>query len=103
MGHATDTAGYRIDMTTIGERIELSAAEARAFLASPTGILFRRYVAAGVIVTAPLLFRIPGLRKYPLIRTLEVIGGAALIIKAAEALRDWDANGGRQQRIVIDV
>jgi hypothetical protein len=44
----------------------------------------------------------PGLRRHPLIRTLELIGGAALLIKAAEALRDWDASGG-QERIVIDV
>jgi hypothetical protein len=83
-------------------RIELTAAQARAFFASPAGILFRRYVAGGVILTAPLLFRIPVFRRHPLIRTLELIGGAALMIKAAEALRDWDATGG-QQRIVIDV
>jgi hypothetical protein len=89
-------------MSSIGRRVELTAAEARAFLASPTGVLFRRYLAAGVIVTAPLLFRMPGLRRHPLIRTLELIGGAALLIKAAEALRDWDASGG-QERIVIDV
>ena len=91
-----------MDMSTIGERIELTAAQARAFFASPTGIVFRRYLAAGVIVTAPLLFRLPGLRRHRLIRTLELIGGAALLVKAAEALRDWDASGG-QQRIVIDV
>jgi hypothetical protein len=89
-------------MSTIGRRIELTAAQARAFFASPAGIVFRRYLAAGVIVTAPLLFRLPGLRRHPLIRTLELIGGAALLVKAAEALRDWDASGG-QQRIVIDV
>jgi hypothetical protein len=89
-------------MSSVGQRIELTAAQVRAFLASPTGVMFRRYLAAGVIVTAPLLFRIPGLRRHPLIRTLELIGGAALLVKAAEALRDWDASGG-QQRIVIDV
>jgi hypothetical protein len=89
-------------MSDVRARIELTAVQARAFLASPTGILFRRYVAAGVVVTAPLLFRIPALRRHPLIRTLEVIGGAALLIKAAEALRDWDASGG-QGRVVIDV
>jgi hypothetical protein len=90
-------------MASVGERIELTAAQARAFLASPAGVLFRRYLAAGVIVTTPLLFRIPGLRRYPFIRVLEVAGGAALLIKAAEAIRDWDASGGHEQRIVIDV
>jgi hypothetical protein len=89
-------------MSSVAERIELTAEQARAFFASPTGVLFRRYLAAGVIVTAPLVFRLPALRRHPLIRTLELIGGAALLIKAAEALRDWDASGG-QQRIVIDV
>jgi hypothetical protein len=89
-------------MSSVTQRIELTAAQARAFFASPTGILFRRYLAAGVIVTAPLLLRMPALRRHPLIRTLELIGGAALLVKAAEALRDWDASGGRG-RIVIDV
>jgi hypothetical protein len=89
-------------MSSVTQRIELTAAQARAFFASPTGIVFRRYLAAGVIVTAPLLFRMPALRRHPLIRTLELIGGAALLVKAAEALRDWDASGGRG-RVVIDV
>jgi len=90
-------------MATVGQRIELTAAQVRTFLGSPSGVLFRRYLAAGVIVTAPLLFRIPGLRRYPLIRMLELVGGAALLIKAAEAIRDWDASGGHEQRVVIDV
>jgi len=89
-------------MANVTQRIELTAAQARAFFASPTGIVFRRYLAAGVIVTAPLLFRVPALRRHPLIRTLELIGGAALLVKAAEALRDWDASGG-SGRVVIDV
>jgi hypothetical protein len=90
-------------MASVEERIELTAAQARAFLGSPSGVLFRRYLAAGVIVTAPLVFRIPGLRRYPLIRLLELVGGATLLVKAAEAIRDWDASGGQEQRIVIDV
>lgn len=90
-------------MATVGQRIELTADQARAFLGSPAGVLFRRYLAAGIIITAPLLFRIPGLRRYPLIRVLELVGGAALLIKAAEAIRDWDARGGKEERIVIDV
>ena len=40
--------------------------------------------------TAPAIFRIPGLRRYPLIRALEFLGGAALIVRFAEALRDWE-------------
>ncbi len=87
----------------IGDRVVLSADQMRAFLASPAGARFRRIAATGVIVTAPLLFRIPLLRKYPLFRALEAIGGIALVVKAAEAIRDWEASGGQVERIVIDV
>jgi hypothetical protein len=90
-------------MEAARQRIELAAADVRAFLASPAGVRFRRYFAAGVIATAPLLFRIPGLRRYPLLRVLEAVGGVALIVKAAEAIRDWDLQGQQTERIVIDV
>ena len=88
---------------TVSQRVVISAEQAKAFLASPTGAKFRRYAAAGVIVLVPLVFRLPGLRKYPLFRALEAIGGVALVVKAAEAIRDWDAGGRRESRIVIDV
>jgi hypothetical protein len=38
-----------------------------------------------------------------LLRLLEAIGGVALLIKAAEAIRDWDAGGQTEDRVVIDV
>ncbi len=88
---------------TLSQRVVISAEQAKAFLASPTGAKFRRYAAAGVIVLVPMLFRLPGLRRYPLFRALEAIGGVALVVKAAEAIRDWDAGGQRERRIVIDV
>jgi hypothetical protein len=87
----------------VGGRVVISAQQARAFLASPAGTRFRRYAAAGVIVLAPMVFRMPGLRRYPLFRALEAIGGVALVIKAAEAIRDWETSGERTDRIVIDV
>jgi hypothetical protein len=34
--------------------------------------------------------RIPGLRKTPLGRLVEVAGGATLVVKLAELLRDWE-------------
>ena len=83
MGYSTDSAGMGGTMATVGQRIEITAAQARAFLASPAGVLFRRYLAAGVIVTAPLLFRIPGLRRYPLIRVLELPKRYAIGTRAA--------------------
>jgi hypothetical protein len=85
------------------ERVTLAADEVRAFLASPSGVRFRRYLAVGIITASPLLFRIPGLRRYPLLRVLEAVGGVALIVKAAEAIRDWDLGGRQTERIVLDV
>jgi len=92
-----------VTLDRVGDRVVLSAAQARAFLASPAGTRFRRLLATGLIVTAPLLFRIPGLRRHPLFRALEAIGGLALVIKAFEALRDWELQGGHTGRVVIDI
>jgi hypothetical protein len=84
----------------IGDRVGVTVQEIEDFLNSPAGRRARRLLAAGAIVGAPLLFRIPGLRRYPLLRTLELAGGAALIVKFAEALRDWESSARRS--IVID-
>lgn len=74
----------------IGDRIQIEAREISRFLSSPAGRRFRGLLAGAIIVTAPAIFRIPGLRRYPLIRALELLGGAALIVRFAEALRDWE-------------
>jgi len=74
----------------IGTMVQIEADEVMRFLSSPTGKRFRKVLAAGIILSAPAVFRIPGLRRYPLIRALELIGGAALLIRFAEALRDWE-------------
>lgn len=87
----------------IAQRIVITAEQARAFLASPAGARARRWLAAGVIVSAPLLFRMPVMKRHPLFRWLEALGGAALVIKAMEALRDWELQGDQTQRIVIDI
>ena len=87
----------------IGQRIVITAEQARAFLASPAGARARRWLAAGVIVSAPLLFRMPVMKRHPLFRWLEALGGAALVVKAMEALRDWELQGEQTQRIVIDI
>lgn len=68
----------------------MSVQEIQALMASETGRRLRRLLAGGVILAAPLIFRSPGLRRYPLFRALELIGGVALVIKLAEALRDWE-------------
>jgi hypothetical protein len=64
--------------------------EARAYLASPQGKQVRRRVAQVLILGAPLLFRTKFIRRHPVGRLLGVVGGAALVVKLAEALRDWE-------------
>jgi hypothetical protein len=87
----------------VGNTIVVTAAHARAFLQTPAGRKYRRYVAGGLILTAPMLFRIPGLRRLSFIRVLEAIGGAALLVKVAEALREWEQAGEHGDRITIEV
>ena len=88
-------------MRRIGDRIEVAVQDVEDFLDSPTGRRFRRLLAGAAIVAAPLLFRLPVLTRYPLLRALELAGGAALVVKFAEALRDWEPAARRP--IVIDV
>jgi hypothetical protein len=87
----------------VGNTVVLTAAQVRDFLHTPAGKKFRRYLAGGLILSAPLIFRIPGLRRVPFIRVLEALGGAALLVKLAEALRDWERAGEHGDRIVIEV
>lgn len=80
-------------------RIVINPETVKAFLASDAGRRFRRVVAGGLVVAAPLMLRIPIIRRHPLLRWLELLGGVALIVKLAEALRDWEP----ATPIVLDV
>ena len=64
--------------------------DVRVFLASPEGQRYRRMVATGLIAAAPLISRLPMFRATPLGRIVGLAGGAALIVKAAEMIRDWE-------------
>jgi hypothetical protein len=63
--------------------------EARAWLASPAGRRVRRLAARLLILGAPLAVRHPFF-KTPVGRLVEIAGGAALLVKVAEAIRDWE-------------
>jgi hypothetical protein len=76
--------------TTRRATVTISAEQVQRFLASDAGRRLRVALAAGLVLSAPLLFRMPVLRRYPLLRILEMLGGAALLVKLAEALREWD-------------
>jgi hypothetical protein len=49
-------------------------------------------LAAGMIAAAPLVMRIPAVRAHPVGRLLALVGGAAVVVKAAELIRDWEPN-----------
>jgi hypothetical protein len=64
--------------------------DARAYLASPEGQRLRRIVAAGLIASAPFVSRLPAFRATRLGRLIGFAGGAAIIVKVADLIRDWE-------------
>jgi hypothetical protein len=77
-------------ITQIADRFQTTTDEVLSFLESPAGRRLRKTVATGLIVSVPLIMRIPGLRKTFVGRAVEMVGGAALVIKLAELIRDWE-------------
>jgi hypothetical protein len=77
-------------ITQIADRLHASTDEVLSFLESPAGKRLRKTIATGLIVSVPLVMRIPGLRKTFVGRAVEMVGGAALVIKLAELIRDWE-------------
>ena len=74
----------------LAQRVSEGTRDLRAYLASAEGQELRKRIAQVAIVAAPLVFRLRIFRSSPLGRALGLVGGAALIVKAAEALRDWE-------------
>jgi hypothetical protein len=66
------------------------AAAGRTYLASEEGKRLRENVSKIVIVGAPLISQLPMVRRTPLARLLRTAAFAALIVKAAEWVRDWE-------------
>ena len=60
------------------------------YLASDEGRRMRAKVAAGLMVAAPLIARLPVMRASKLGKLIGFAGGAALVVKAAEMIRDWE-------------
>lgn len=83
----TESAGL---LDEIEAQVDRGIREFRAYMASPQGKELRRRVAQGLILGAPLLFRMKFIRKNPVGRVIGLVGGAALVVKLAEALRDWE-------------
>ena len=64
--------------------------QTRAWLATPNGRRFRQIVARTLLVASPLLFRHRFFRASWTGRIIELAGGAAILVKLAEAIRDWE-------------
>jgi hypothetical protein len=92
-------------MQEIAERASVTLDELLEFLDSPSGRRMRKILATTLIISVPFVMRIPGLRRSPIGRIIELVGGTALVVKLAEAIRDWerDQTRTRSRRTVIDV
>jgi hypothetical protein len=85
------TRGQSSDLIDeLTRRLAEGAGSVRAYLASPEGQELRKRIAQIAVVAAPLLFRMRFFRATPMGRILGMVGGAALLVKLAEALRDWE-------------
>jgi len=71
-------------------KLDEGVTEFRRYMATPEGRELRRRVAQVAILAAPLLFRLKFVRTNPVGRLIGLVGGAALVVKLAEALRDWE-------------
>ncbi len=74
----------------VSRRVSEGIEELKAYLASPEGQQLRKRIAQFAIIGAPLIFRMRFFRATPFGRILGMVGGAALVVKLAEALRDWE-------------
>lgn len=89
----------------LAERADIAADELLEFLDSPPGRRLRKVLAGAVIVSVPLIMRVPGLKRSPLGRLVAVTGGSAILIGIAEAIRDWERSDSpkRHPGPVVDV
>jgi hypothetical protein len=62
----------------------------RVWLATPQGKRFRQLFARGLILGSPLIFRMRIMRASAVGRLIELAGGAAVLVKLAEIIRDWE-------------
>jgi hypothetical protein len=78
------------DVAELPTRILELRDDAVRFLASPAGEQWRRRAGWFLIVALPVVFRAPVLRRHWAVRLLELAGGAAVLVKLGEAIRDWE-------------
>lgn len=75
---------------TLLRSVEEMIEDARRYLATPEGRRMRKKIAMGLLVSAPLISRLPFFRRTPVGKIVTLVGGAAVISRFAEWLRDWE-------------
>jgi hypothetical protein len=86
----TEAATSPTMVATVIDAASDAADSVREFLATDRGRRFRRQVATVLIVAAPVISELPVIRRHPIARVLRAAGVAALVVKGAEWLRDWE-------------
>ena len=71
------------------DAVNRGADETLEFLASPAGTRLRAILAGGLVLATPMIMKHPFFRT-PVGRVIQIGGAAALLAKAADALRDWE-------------
>jgi hypothetical protein len=71
-------------------RLDRGVEDFRRYMASSEGRQLRKRVAQALIISAPFLFRLKFFTRTWPGRVLGLVGGAALVVKLAEAMRDWE-------------
>jgi len=61
----------------------------KTWLDSPSGRRYRALAARGLVLAAPAILKHPFFRT-PVGRLIQIGGGAALVTKVADAIRDWE-------------
>jgi len=74
----------------LADRVDASVEDLIAFLDSPSGRRLRNRLSTGLILSVPLVMRLPWLRRSPIGKLIELGGGAAIVVKVAELIRDWE-------------
>jgi hypothetical protein len=93
MGRRSTGAVRKIEMDQLVRELEevvVGGVDAtKAWLDSPQGRRYREITARALVVGAPILLKHPFF-KTPLGRLVEFAGGAALVMKVADVIRDWE-------------
>jgi hypothetical protein len=47
-----------------------------------------------MLFTAPIVLRLPAVKRHPVVRLLELVGGTAAVIELARMIREWEPESG---------